>query len=202
MLINCDNCSTEFNRKPSEIGKNNYCSKTCNYKAKTKSDKYKKVSKFYNNAWSNMNIRCGKYTHLQTKDKCKSYVDTKILFNQEDFKKWCWNQKNLIESLNRPSIDRIDKNKHYSLDNLQIIELFDNIRKDKTVFTNTHGVCFKCKEKLTLDKFVKDRRRKNGLTNICKPCEKLRQRKKYEQKQTENTQRNRTLEGISKETQE
>lgn len=89
------------------------------------------VGKFVKNTWTNMNIRCGKYKHLQTLNKNKVYENIKILFTREEYKEWCWNNKVLIESLKRPSIDRINSNKHYSLDNIQILELKENIKKKK-----------------------------------------------------------------------
>ena len=89
------------------------------------------VGYFLKKAWTNMNIRCGKYKHLQTKSKCKNYENIKIIFSRDEFKIWCWKQKNLIESLKKPSIDRIDSKKDYTLDNIQIIELEDNIHKKK-----------------------------------------------------------------------
>lgn len=89
------------------------------------------VGKFLNSSWINMNLRCGKYKHLGTKSKNKVYENIKIMFTREQYKEWCWKQKNLIESLNRPSIDRINSAKNYSLDNIQIIELKDNIRKKR-----------------------------------------------------------------------
>lgn len=178
MLVNCNNCFIQFNKKPSEIGKNNYCSKSCNYKSKTKSKNYHKVNTFYKNAWTNMNIRCGKYTHLQTVDKCKTYSNINILFNRDEFKKWCWSQQKIIESLKKPSIDRINKNKDYTLNNMQIIEICENIRKDKTVFTFVDGKCYSCNNILLLCEFAKDSRRINGLTSICKKCDSNRKKKK------------------------
>ena len=38
MIISCDYCGIKFNRKPSEIGKNSYCSKKC-YLSAVKEDK-------------------------------------------------------------------------------------------------------------------------------------------------------------------
>lgn len=49
--------------------------------------------------------------------------------------KYLWN-KNKGWLLKRPSIDRIDSNKHYKRDNCQFIELIENIKKgrSKTVY--------------------------------------------------------------------
>jgi len=137
------------------------------------------VGKFVKNTWSNINIRCGKYKHLQTKEKCKNYDKVEIEFTREEFKNWCWEQQKLIESLTRPSIDRIDKNKNYTLNNIQIIELKYNIRKDKTKFTNKTGICYNCKNILSLNLFCKDKRRINGLSTLCKVCDSKRKTLKY-----------------------
>jgi hypothetical protein len=38
-----------------------------------------KIGTFIHNSWINMSIRAGKYKHLQTKSKCKSYENIKII---------------------------------------------------------------------------------------------------------------------------
>lgn len=118
-----------------------------------------------------MNIRCGKYSKLQTYKKSKSYKNIIIDFNRSEYKNYCIINKDYILSLKRPSVDRIDKLKNYTLNNIQIIELSDNIRKDKLTFTNLTGICRKCKEEKELENFSKDKRKINGLTNICKICD-------------------------------
>lgn len=142
------------------------------------------IGYFIHKTWANMNIRCGKYKYLQTKNKCKTYKNINILFTREEYKNWCYEHKDLILSLQKPSIDRINNKKDYFLENLQIIELKENMRKDRTVFTDTTGVCYRCKQTLPLEIFCKDARRQNGLTNICKPCERLRKSKYGKTKRT------------------
>ena len=176
--ISCDNCSKKFHRKPSEVGNSNYCSRNCNYVSKTLSKEHHHFKKFVKSSWTNMNIRAGKYRHLQTESKCRSYSGVTIDFDRKQFESWCKDRENTIVKLERPSIDRVDKQGNYSLDNMQIIELWKNIGKEKTVFTKTHGRCFACKETLPIGIFCKDSRRKNGRTSICKPCERVRRRKK------------------------
>lgn len=95
------------------------------------SDKRTPIGKFIHTSWINMNIRCGKYKHLQTKNKCKVYSNITIEMTRDEYKKWCIENKELILSLVRPSLDRIDSNKNYSIDNIQIIELDENIKKKK-----------------------------------------------------------------------
>ena len=121
------------------------------------------LGRFIHTTWTNLNIRCsnGKYYHLRTKEKCKSYDDILICFTREEFKNFCYLNKNVILNLERPSLDRIDNNKNYSLDNVRIIELKYNIRKDKTVFKNGFGICSMCKQKKIESDFCKDKRRLN-----------------------------------------
>lgn len=95
------------------------------------SNKRTTVGRFVHNSWTNMNIRAGKYKHLQTKHKCKAYEHIEVLIDRPTYKEWCLSQKDLIESLDRPSLDRIDSKGHYELGNLRIIELSDNIRQKR-----------------------------------------------------------------------
>ena len=61
-----------------------------------------------------------------------SYLNISIEFTREEFKQWCWDHQDLIENLKRPSLDRVDSNKNYTLENIQVIELVENIRKKRT----------------------------------------------------------------------
>lgn len=89
------------------------------------------MGKFIHTKWTNLNIRAGKYRHLQNKDKNKAYQNITVEFTRLEFKEWCYHNEELILSMKRPSIDRIDSSKNYSLDNIQIIELTENISKKK-----------------------------------------------------------------------
>ena len=51
------------------------------------------VGAFVHSRWTNMNIRCGIYRHLQTKEKCKDYKNVKILFTRNEFKNGVGNIK-------------------------------------------------------------------------------------------------------------
>lgn len=42
------------------------------------SNKRTPIGKFIHYSWTNLNIRCGKYRHLQTKNKCKVYEKLEI----------------------------------------------------------------------------------------------------------------------------
>jgi hypothetical protein len=90
-----------------------------------------RLSRFIKSTWTAMNIRAGKYRHLQTKDKCKTYENITIEFTREEYKQWCVDNRELISSLRRPSLDRKDKKVNYRIDNIQVIELVDNIGKEK-----------------------------------------------------------------------
>jgi hypothetical protein len=133
MIIECNQCKNNFKRKPSDVRTKNFCGKECFllYKIKNKDNERSFILKFIKKTWTSMNIRCGKYKHLQTKNKCLAYKDIKILFSREEYRDWCFENKNKILHLKRPSIDRMDSKKHYSLDNVDIIELDENIRKKR-----------------------------------------------------------------------
>lgn len=132
MEINCDQCGIVFKRKPSEINKtNNFCNRIClsNFR-KTENLDSKRIKKFITTTWGNLNLRCGKYKHLQTEaqlKKNKCYKDIEIKFSREEFKDWVIENTDVLFSLKRPSIDRINSTKHYSLDNIRLIELQYNI---------------------------------------------------------------------------
>lgn len=87
------------------------------------------IGKFIHSSWTNMNIRAGKYRNNCSKNKCYEHII--IQFTREEYKQWCLNQEKHILSLNRPSVDRTNSQKNYTIDNIQIIELVDNIRKKK-----------------------------------------------------------------------
>lgn len=129
------------------------------------------IGTFIHSSWTNMNIRAGKYRHLQTMDKCKTYTTALISFTREEYKALCIANQELILSFARPSVDRIDKNLGYELSNIQFIELADNIRKDKTSFKEGFGTCSICKETKVQELFAKDKRRAIGRSSICKSCD-------------------------------
>jgi hypothetical protein len=99
------------------------------------------VGAFVHSRWTALNIRCkkGKYTRYRTKNKCKIYENIEIRFTREEFKSWCWDNQQLIESITRPSIDRIDSKGHYELSNIRIIPLLDNISNKRMGNTYTNG---------------------------------------------------------------
>lgn len=76
--------------------------------------------------------RCsGKYKKYST------YVGKKVLFTKEEFFDWIFKNQNYIDLYKKweesgyllskcPSVDRIDNNGHYSLENIQIITHMEN----------------------------------------------------------------------------
>lgn len=106
--------------------------------------------------------------------KNKTYKGIKMLIDKEAFIKW-FMENDFIGA----SVDRIDKNKDYSFDNIQLIPLSENIRKDKLKAKNGMCECFVCHQTKPLEEFVKDSRRITGRTTICLDCERKRGREKY-----------------------
>lgn len=100
----------------------------------------------------------------EQKNQC--YKDIKMLIDKSTFIEWF--MKNDFEGA---SVDRIDKTKDYSMDNIQLIPLDENIRKDKVKAKDGLCECCKCKQIKSIELFAKDKRRKNGHATICKACD-------------------------------
>lgn len=89
---------------------------------------------YRSNAWGNIQRRT-----INSGKRCtdKSYERKKrlLLMTKDEFYFWLESQRAIIEEMyangKTPSIDRIDNNGNYSIDNIQCIELIQNIRKDK-----------------------------------------------------------------------
>jgi hypothetical protein len=130
--IHCLQCNSPFLRKISEIGPKNFCSVECGYAYRKDQDvEQKEINKFVKQAWTNLNIRAGKYRHLSNKNKNKCYESCIVEFSRSEFREWCVTNFTLIKSSIRPSIDRIDSNGNYSLANIQIIELVKNVQNKR-----------------------------------------------------------------------
>lgn len=104
------------------------------------------IGKFIHTTWTNINTRCGLYKRDTPKNKC--YIGISIEFSRKEFKLWCVKQETYILSLKRPSIDRIDVNKNYALDNIRIIELSDNIKRKRYGGGHLNSKCFRGIRKL------------------------------------------------------
>ena len=110
-----------------------------------------------------------KNTHVQ-KNLC--YKNVKMLISENDFVKWF-----MDNDFVNASVDRINKNKDYTMDNIQMILLEDNIRKDKIKAKNGFCECYVCKKTKPIEQFAVDKRRKNGHSTICKNCDRFRKYK-------------------------
>jgi len=86
--------------------------------------------------WSNMNKRCvnGAY-HDSSNPKNAIYIrkGIKLTMSRKTFYKWCdENRDRILWYYNNgmtPSVDRIDENKNYHPDNIQVISLKENLEK-------------------------------------------------------------------------
>ena len=104
-----------------------------------------------------------KNTHLK---KNRHYEGVRMLIDKDVFVKWF--MENDFEGA---SVDRIDKSKDYTMDNIQLIPLVENVRKDKVKAKNGYCECFRCKQVKPLELFAKDKRRQNGHSTICMKCD-------------------------------
>lgn len=134
------------------------------------------LNKFIKSAWTCMNVRCGNGKYRIRSSKNYSYESVMVLITRDEFREWCESRRDTILSLSRPSIDRIDKKRGYEAGNMQVLELAENIRKDKTVFAEGFGRCYVCRQIKPEDDFVRCHRRMNGRTTICRECERKRTR--------------------------
>lgn len=91
---------------------------------------------------------------------------------KEDFINWF-----MANDFEGASVDRIDNTKNYTMDNIQLIPLSENIRKDRIKSKGGYCECYGCHQIKELSLFAKDKRRLNGYSTICKECDN--RRKKY-----------------------
>jgi hypothetical protein len=105
------------------------------------------------------------------RSKNRKYQGVKVLVSKEDFVPWF-----MERDFPGCSVDRIDKTGHYELSNMQVITLKENIRKDLGKAKDGRCVCYSCKKEKELSEFVKESRRQNGYSTICKACERKRTR--------------------------
>lgn len=100
------------------------------------------------------------------RDKNQCYKNIEMLIDKDTFIEWF-----MQHDFEGASIDRIDSKKPYSMDNIQLISLDENIRKDKVKARDGFCQCYRCREYKPLESFATDHRRKNGHTTICKACD-------------------------------
>ena len=112
---------------------------------------------------------------LSTTDRKKNirYVGIQLKVTREEFISWY-----MPKDFEGASVDRIDKDGHYELSNMQVIPLAENIRKDKQKARNNECECFVCHRVKPLTEFAKDSRRINGYSTICRECDRQRRYKR------------------------
>lgn len=139
------------------------------------------VGSFVHTVWAALNVRAANGLYRRPSKKNDCYNNIFIRFTRAEFKQWCWDHASDVEALQQPSLDRLNSDTDYTLDNIRVIELEQN--KRRSVFTDTTGRCFRCKATKPIDEFVSTRCTSNGKTSICKPCEaKRKPRKRFAKK--------------------
>lgn len=133
----------------------------------------------YRRAKNRYNLIKFRTSHTYLK-KNRSYNDKPFELDEQEFIEWF--MKNDFKGA---SIDRIDNSKGYSMDNIQLIKLKENIGKDHRKAKNGMCKCYRCHEVKPLTEFVKDSRSYNGYATICKECERKRSVEKYHRRKKE-----------------
>ncbi len=82
--------------------------------------------------WTCMNVRCGNGRYRIDNSKNRSYGSVLIRFTRAEYYEWCRQNVADIISKRRPSIDRIDPDGDYSLDNIRVLELSENSKRRRT----------------------------------------------------------------------
>lgn len=103
--------------------------------------------------------------------KNKHYAGKQCTFTKDEFTAWF-----MPRDFEGSSVDRIDPAGDYTLDNLQVIPLAENIRKDKVIAKDGLCRCYSCGNEKDLESFAKDKRRANGHSTCCKQCDNQRKR--------------------------
>lgn len=109
-----------------------------------------------------------------TREKEKTYRGIKVLVSKEDFVRW-YMPRDFVGA----SVDRIDNKGDYTLENMQVISMRDNIIKARHQNVRAHdgiNVCYKCGEEKPLEMFVRNKNFYTGHLNICKKCHAEQQR--------------------------
>ena len=99
------------------------------------------------------------------------YADIELLLDKEEFISWF-----MENDFKGCSVDRINNTGDYSMDNIQLLTMAENIRKDKTKAKNGMCECYSCKEVKPLEVFAVDKRRHNGHATMCRECDNKRRR--------------------------
>lgn len=118
--------------------------------------------------WRNMLARCG-----SNKPKNKAYKNIEVRMTRDEWNNWAIPAVQEFMDLHPdkvPSIDRKDKNKHYELGNLRIIDFLENsklstarIESAFSKMAELYGSC-SCEEKQqVLDEFVSRAKESLGM---------------------------------------
>ncbi len=160
--------------KHSQWGHWNRCKK-CLCKIAWENKKKQKETdpcKYYADAtWKTLNQRCvnGLYANspaIQNSPQMISYHKKQILLQvtQDELKQfWKDNEKLVKEILavgGTPTIDRIDDNGHYTIDNMQILERKANIQKSRGIAENSACVDKETKRKENAEIYRKSQQKK------------------------------------------
>ena len=106
--------------------------------------------------------------------KNDKYRGVEVKVSRSEFIEWY-----MPRDFEGASVDRIDPAKGYELSNMQVIPMSHNASKDKVKASDGMCECRVCHEVKPLDQFVKDNRRLNGHSTICKSCDALRSKTRY-----------------------
>lgn len=98
--------------------------------------------------------------------KNRGYIGVNVLISKDEFIEWF-----MPRDFEGCSVDRIDSKGDYTLENMQVIPIKQNIIKDKVKHIDGKCLCPVCREIKDSDCFVKDKRRTCGFGTICKKCD-------------------------------
>ena len=98
--------------------------------------------------------------------KNRNYNGVKMLIDKDTFVAWF-----MANDFEGASVDRIDKTKDYSMENIQMIPMSENRVKDRFKEKDGMCVCYVCKEEKPIQLFAVDKRRRNGHSTICRSCD-------------------------------
>lgn len=120
--------------------------------------------------WLNMVER------VKNREAYPEYQNVELRLSRQEFITWVIPQLEkwkypLVGSKNSPSVDRINNNGHYEIENLQLLTKSEHCSK-KVRITPPNGTswCVKCERFLPLVEFHKSSARFFGVKPRCKKC--------------------------------
>lgn len=154
----------------------NVCKK-CNNKRSYQSLKNKKytdpVYYFTEQNWKTLNQKCvnGRYCNsesVRNSPQMQSYHKQNIelhITKEQLYQFWKDNESKVREIMAKgqtPTIDRINDNGHYSLDNIQILSLTDNIHKSRGYAKNPKPYDKESRKNDNRKQYLKNKKNKEG----------------------------------------